>query len=70
VENTVEGIVKAQTYLGTHTQFDITLKNGAQISVFQQNTQKLAKKAFQINDRVYVGWQTSMSHFFSEANLP
>lgn len=69
VENTVEGLVKSQTYLGTHTQFEVGLKNGATISVFQQNTQKLAKKVFQANDRVHLGWQTSMSHFFSEANL-
>ena len=69
VENSIEGIIKSQTYLGTHTQFEIALKNGSQLSVFQQNIQKLAKKPFKYNDKVHVGWQTTMSHFFSEANL-
>jgi ABC-type Fe3+/spermidine/putrescine transport system ATPase subunit len=69
VENTTDGIVRSQTYLGTHTQFEVTLRNGAVVTVFQQNTQKLAKKAFQVNDKVHLGWQTTMSHFFSEANV-
>jgi spermidine/putrescine transport system ATP-binding protein len=69
VENIAEGVIKSQSYLGTHTQFEVTLKNGSQVSVFQQNTQKLAKKVFQVGDRTYLGWQTNMSHFFPEAGL-
>jgi len=69
LENIAEGVIKAQSYLGTHTQFEVTLKNGQPISVFQQNTQKLAKKVFQVGDKTYVGWQTNMSHFFPEAML-
>jgi len=69
VENIAEGVIKSQSYLGTHTQFEVTLKNGSQVSVFQQNTQKLAKKVFQVGDKTYLGWQTNMSHFFPEAGL-
>ena len=69
VENITEGVIKSQSYLGTHTQFEVTLKTGAQVTVFQQNTQKLAKKVFTVGDRTYVGWQTNMSHFFPEALL-
>jgi spermidine/putrescine transport system ATP-binding protein len=68
-ENVTEGVIRSQTYLGTHTQFEVTLKNGTNVTVFQQNTQKLAKKVFQVNDKVWLGWQTSMSHFFPEAQL-
>jgi spermidine/putrescine transport system ATP-binding protein len=69
VENVVEGVIKAQSYLGTHTQFEVTAKNGQSLTVFQQNTQKLAKKAFQAGDRVYLGWQTHLSHFFQEPGV-
>jgi ABC-type Fe3+/spermidine/putrescine transport system ATPase subunit len=64
MDNSVEGVIKSQTYLGTHTQFDIVLKNGTVMQVFQQNTQKLAKKVFQVSDKVHLGWQTTLSHFF------
>jgi spermidine/putrescine transport system ATP-binding protein len=69
VENIADGVIRSQSYLGTHTQFEVTLKNGANLQVFQQNTQKLAKKVFQVGDKIYVGWQTNMSHFFSEPGL-
>ncbi len=65
IENVVEGTIRSQSYLGTHTQFEVLIKNGGVISVFQQNTQKLAKKVFQVNDKVFMGWQASLSHFFS-----
>jgi spermidine/putrescine transport system ATP-binding protein len=66
VENVAEGVIKSLTYLGTHTQFEMTLKNGTALSIFQQNTQKLAKKVFQPGDKAFVGWQTNLSHFFTE----
>ncbi len=66
IDNVIEGNIRAQSYLGTHTQYEIILKNAKVINVFQQNTQKLAKKTFQIGDKIYLGWQISQSHFFAE----
>lgn len=66
IENSVEGTIRAQSYLGTHTQYEVTLKNGTNISVFQQNSQKLAKKVFQINDKVHLAWSIGQSHFFCD----
>lgn len=63
-ENILEGVIKAQSYLGTHTQFEIGLKNGKILNVFQQNIQKLAKKPYLIGDKVFLAWQTNQSHFF------
>ncbi|MBK9294022.1 MAG: ABC transporter ATP-binding protein [Oligoflexia bacterium] len=64
--NVVEGKIKAQTYLGTYTQFEVVLKNGSTFIVFQQNTQKLPKKVFKNEDHVFLGWQSNASHFFKE----
>jgi spermidine/putrescine transport system ATP-binding protein len=64
IDNVAEGNIKSLSYLGTHTQFEVTLKNGSSVGVFQQNTQKLAKKIFQPGDKVFLGWQTNLSHFF------
>lgn len=69
MENVAEGNIRALTYLGTHTQFEVTLKNGNNVTVFQQNTQKLAKKVFQAGDRIHLGWQTVQSHYFPENQL-
>ncbi|MCC6277142.1 MAG: ABC transporter ATP-binding protein [Oligoflexia bacterium] len=69
VDNVAEGSIRALTYLGTHTQFDLTLKNGTGIQVFQQNTQKTAKKVFQAGDKVFVGWHTAQSHYFTGNQL-
>lgn len=66
VSNILEGKIKNQSYLGTYTQFEVTLKNGQPFFVFQQNTQKLPKKVFKNDDTVYVGWQTDASHFFKK----
>jgi spermidine/putrescine transport system ATP-binding protein len=69
MENVAEGTIKALTYLGTHTQFEVTLRNGSNVTVFQQNTQKLAKKVFQAGDRIHLGWQTVQSHYFPENQI-
>jgi putrescine transport system ATP-binding protein len=69
IENIADGTVKAMTYLGTHTQFEVTLKNGMPVTVFQQNTQKMAKKVFQTGDKIFVAWQTGQSHYFTGAQL-
>ncbi len=66
IENSVEGTIRAQSYLGTHTQYEVTLKNGVNVSVFQQNSQKLAKKVFQVNDKVHLAWSSGQSHFFCD----
>jgi spermidine/putrescine transport system ATP-binding protein len=67
MDNVLEGVIKSLSYLGTHTQFEVTTKNGLVLSVFQQNLQKLARKPFQSGDKVYLGWQTQLSHFFPES---
>ncbi len=78
--NTLEGVIKTQTYLGTYTQFEVTLKNksmpeidketykdaAVNFLVFQQNTQKLPKKNFKNGDSVHLGWQANASHFFKK----
>lgn len=66
MDNIVEGTVKTQSYLGTHTQFEVTLKSGHNVSVFQQNNQKLAKKTFLVGDKVFLGWQTPLAQFFTD----
>lgn len=68
-DNVLEGVIKAQSYLGTHTQFEICLKNGKILNVFQQNTQKLAKKAYHVADKIFLAWQTNQSHFFADSSL-
>ncbi len=68
VENSIEGVIKAQTYLGTHTQFEVTVKNGSILQVFQQNTQKLARKTFAVGDKVFLGWNANLSHVFDVLN--
>ncbi|MEQ1879024.1 MAG: ABC transporter ATP-binding protein, partial [Bdellovibrionia bacterium] len=70
MENIVEGVVRVQSYLGTHTQFEVTLKNGHSVSVFQQNNQKLAKRIVQAGDKVFLGWQTQLAQFFPEEVAP
>lgn len=67
-ENVVEGVIASMVYLGTHTQFEVQLASGGKILVFQQNIQKTARKPFQLSDKIYMGWQTSMSLFFPEAS--
>lgn len=69
VDNQLEGVVENVTYLGTHTQLRVQLKNGIQVSVFQQNSEKLTKKAFQIKDKVFLGWHSAMGKFFSKDSL-
>lgn len=70
IDNVVEGTIRSQSYLGTHTQYEVGLKNGSQVSVFQQNTQKLSKKTFQLNEKVFLGWQANLSHFFVQNGNP
>lgn len=65
-DNIIEGVIHSLAYLGTHNQFVVRLKNGHMMTVFQQNSQKLFKRAYSQGDRVYVAWQASHSHFFRE----
>jgi len=65
-ENSLEGYLEGQAYLGTHTQFDVKLANGAKIMVFQQNAQRAVRRAFQAGDRVVVAWRTADARFFPD----
>lgn len=65
-ENMVNGIVSTITYLGTHTQTEVRLKNGLKLASFQQNAERRRKKEIQIGDEVYLTWSTVHSHFFGE----
>ncbi len=64
LENILEATVKSQTYLGTHTQYEVTLKNNQVLTVFKQNSEKLGKKSISLNDKVFLGWTSNLSHVF------
>ncbi len=66
VPNVVSAVIKSQSYLGTYSQFEVTLKNSQNFIIFQQNTQKLPKKVFKNDDPVFIGWQNNASHFFKK----
>jgi len=64
-DNILTGRVANITYLGTHTQTEITLKNGFKVSTFQQNSDRKRKKEVQVGDEVYLAWSPVHSHYFS-----
>jgi spermidine/putrescine transport system ATP-binding protein len=63
-ENWIHGHVAAITYLGTHTQTEVTLKNGLKVSAFQQNSERKSRKEVQVGDEVFLSWSPVHSHFF------
>ncbi len=67
-DNIVSGVVSALTYLGTHTQTEVRLKDGSRMSVFQQNAERKRRKETQLGDEVFVSWSPAHSHFFSDSH--
>jgi spermidine/putrescine transport system ATP-binding protein len=65
-ENLLSGRVSTIAYLGTHTQTEVTLKNGLKVSTFQQNAERKRRKEVQVGDEVYLSWSPAHSHFFSD----
>lgn len=66
IANSFEAQLLVQVYLGTHTQFDVQLKNGTKLHVFQQNSARASKREFQSGDRVFVNWPAERGYLFSE----
>ena len=68
-ENLINGKVSTIAYLGTHTQTEVTLKNGIKVSTFQQNSERKRKREVQIGDEVYLTWSPVHSHFFPDEQV-
>lgn len=55
--NMVQGTVAALVYHGRSTQYNVRLKNGQVIQVFEQNEEHFAKDTIDYDDQVYLYWQ-------------
>ncbi len=64
-ENFIEGVISTITYLGTHTQTEVKLKNGLKMSAFQQNSERTKRRDVKVGDSVFVSWLPTHSHYFS-----
>jgi ABC-type spermidine/putrescine transport systems, ATPase components len=51
------GIVEAIVYHGRSTQFNVRLKNGMLIHVFEQNEEHFEREVIDYDDQVYLYWQ-------------
>jgi spermidine/putrescine transport system ATP-binding protein len=64
VENSLAGVIKHLTYLGTHTVIEVVTAGGHQISVFQQNLERKIKREFHVGDAVFASFSAQHCHFF------
>ena len=55
--NHVEGIVQSIVYHGRSTQYNVRLKNGMVVSVFEQNEEHFPKEIIDYDDSVHLYWQ-------------
>lgn len=55
--NMVKGIVAAIVYHGRSTQYNVRLKNGQIVQVFEQNEEHFPKEVIDYDDEVYLYWQ-------------
>lgn len=55
--NLLKGIVEAIVYHGRSTQYDIRLKNGKSVRVFEQNEEHFPQEVIDYDDQVYLYWQ-------------
>ena len=52
-----KGTVKSIVYHGRSTQYNIRLKNGARVQVFEQNEEHFPQEVIDYDNEVYLYWQ-------------
>lgn len=55
--NKVKGIVQSIVYHGRSTQYNVMLKNGLKIQVFEQNEEHFPQQVIDYDSEVYLHWQ-------------
>ena len=55
--NMVKGIVEAIVYHGRSTQYNVRLKNGMKVQVFEQNEEHFPQEIIDYDNDVYLYWQ-------------
>ena len=55
--NTLQGIVQSIVYHGRSTQYNVQLKNGEVIQVFEQNEEHFPQEIIDYDDSVFLYWQ-------------
>ena len=62
--NSMMGQVEALVYHGPATQYNVRLKNGQLISVFEQNEEHFPKEKIDYDDQVYIQWHKESALLF------
>jgi spermidine/putrescine transport system ATP-binding protein len=55
--NMLEGVVQSIVYHGRSTQYNVKLKNGYIVQVFEQNEEHFPQEIIDYDDQVYLYWQ-------------
>ena len=55
--NCIEGIVESIVYHGRSTQYNVQVKNGIRIQVFEQNEEHFPQEVIDYDNHVYLYWQ-------------
>jgi spermidine/putrescine transport system ATP-binding protein len=55
--NMLEGVVQSIVYHGRSTQYNVRLKNGYIVQVFEQNEEHFPQEIIDYDDQVYLYWQ-------------
>ena len=55
--NMIRGIVESIVYHGRSTQYNVRLKNGSRLQVFEQNDEHFPQEVIDYDNEVYVYWQ-------------
>jgi spermidine/putrescine transport system ATP-binding protein len=55
--NTLEGMVQSIVYHGRSTQYNVQLKNGEVVQVFEQNEEHFPQEIIDYDDSVFLYWQ-------------
>lgn len=61
-ENVLRGTVRSQTYLGTHTEFEVDIESQIKMLVFRQNRGNEA--SIRSGEKVYLSWPSHAAHLF------
>jgi len=55
--NVLQGIVQSIVYHGRSTQYNVRLRNGFRLQVFEQNEEHFPQEVFDYDNEVYLYWQ-------------
>lgn len=55
--NSIKGVVQAIVYHGRSTQYNVLLKNGVKLQVFEQNEEHFPQDVIDYDNEVYLYWQ-------------